>query len=47
MLIRPLTENLPRKIMVETLNDTRNAVSGQVKTTSNAGQKNIQGSAHR
>jgi hypothetical protein len=46
-LIKPLTENLPRKIMVETLNDTRSAVSEQLKAASNAGQKTIQGSVHK
>ena len=44
-LIKPLTDNLPRKIMLETLEDTREAVSKAKELASGEDQKAAQARA--
>jgi hypothetical protein len=44
-LIKPLTDNLPRRIMLETLKDTRDAVSEETERTSGQDQNIVQSRA--
>jgi len=46
-LIKPLTDNLPRKIMLETLEDTRAAVSGKAAPVPIYDQNIAQSRAHK